>query len=147
MEAVTSMQTSSRRRWIWALAVAGMIVVASSCSVVESGIHVANFDKVVHFSVYGLLGTLVFRALGRERWGRAVVIVSLFGVSDEMHQYFTPGRSMEFGDWVADTLGAAVAVAAYRGWAWYREWLEKPRLVRPVASESTEVGEKRIHSA
>ncbi|MBC7365904.1 MAG: VanZ family protein [Undibacterium sp.] len=121
---MTSVQQSLRGRWVYALAVAGLIVVASSRSALESGIHVANFDKVVHFSVYGLMGTLVVRALGRRRWGWAVAIVSLFGVSDEVHQYFTPGRSMEFADWVADTLGAATAVAGYCGWARYRAWLE-----------------------
>ncbi len=104
-----------------------MVVVASSRSAVESGIHIVNFDKVVHFSVYGLMGTLVSRALGPARHrGWAVVIVSLFGASDEIHQYFTPGRSMEFADWVADTLGAAVAVTLYTKWAWYRAKLENP---------------------
>jgi VanZ family protein len=123
---VTLLQQSSSRRWVYPVLLAGLIVVASSCSVVESGVHVANFDKVVHFSVYGLLGTLMVRALGVRRWGRAILIVSLFGASDELHQHFTPGRSMEFADWVADTLGAMVAVMIYTKWTWYRSQLENP---------------------
>ena len=89
------------------------MVVASSRSTV-AGPPVEHFDKVAHFSVYGRAGL------------RAVVLVSLFGASDEVHQYFTPGRSMEFADWVADTLGATVAVAGYAGWTAYRERLEAP---------------------
>jgi VanZ family protein len=56
----------------------------------------------------------------------AIVIVSIFGLSDELHQHFTPGRSMEFMDWVADTLGATLAVGLYTYWAWYRKLLEAP---------------------
>lgn len=134
---MTLIQQSALRRWAYPVAVATLVVIASSRSAVESGVRIENFDKVVHFSVYGLLGTLVLRALGGSRWGWAIVVVSLFGVSDELHQGFTPGRAMEFADWVADTLGATVAVAAYRNWTWYREGLEKPLFARPAMSEKT----------
>jgi VanZ family protein len=66
------------------------------------------------------------RALISARAFLAIVIVSIFGLSDELHQHFTPGRSMEFMDWVADTLGATLAVGLYTYWAWYRKLLEAP---------------------
>jgi VanZ family protein len=47
-----------------------------------------------------------------------------FGVGDEWHQSFVPGRSSEWGDWVADTAGAALAIGLYAGWPWYRDRLE-----------------------
>ena len=121
---MTSPQTFPNRRWIYPAILAGLIVVASSRSVV-AGPDINNFDKVVHFSIYGLLGTLVLRALGGRRWAVAVAMVSLFGVSDELHQHFTPGRSMDAADWLADTLGAALAVTLYINWKWYRETLER----------------------
>jgi VanZ family protein len=82
---------------------------------------------VVHFSIFGLLATLVARAgfNGQRGWW-AVLIVSLFGMTDEWHQSFTPGRAVEIADWVADTLGAITAVGLYIYWRWYRVWLEKP---------------------
>lgn len=123
LRAVASAQPFLFYRWAYVTAIAGLIVIASSRSAVE-GPKIEHFDKVVHFSVYGLLGTLVVRAWGRPRAIWAVVAVSAFGVSDELHQYFTPGRSMEFADWVADTAGAVVAVWAYTRWTWYRERLE-----------------------
>lgn len=123
------------KRWAYVLAVAALIVVASSIGRV-AGPKVTHFDKVTHFSVYGLLATLVVRAGGVGRWGRAVVAVSLFGASDEVHQYFTPGRSMEFLDWVADTLGALLAVTMYVRWEWYRERLEMPLRKRKPEPES-----------
>ena len=58
-------------------------------------------------------------------WG-SILIVSVFGASDEWHQSFTPGRSATVADWVADTLGAGLAAAVYAGWAGYRGLLERP---------------------
>ena len=120
---MTSHAVHLRRRWIFAATLAGLIVIASSRSVVE-GPSIRNFDKVAHFFVFGLLATLVARALVGKRAFWAIVIASAFGVSDEFHQHFTPGRSMEFMDWVADTLGATLAVGLYTYWAWYRKLLE-----------------------
>jgi Predicted integral membrane protein len=88
-------------------------------------------DKVVHFALYGLMATLVARvqAVARTRplgMYAAILIVSVFGVTDELHQYFTPGRTMDVWDWVADTLGAVVATVMYAEWAAYRRMLESP---------------------
>lgn len=90
---------------------------------------IPSFDKLAHFCVFGLLATLLFRLLppaSRNARNAFLVIlaVSLFGLSDEIHQSFTPGRFVEFADWVADTLGATVAVLAYWKWDAYRALLE-----------------------
>ena len=115
----------SWRNIFWPLLVAGTIFLASSRSQVAAPPGIDNFDKVAHFSVYGLLATLLVR-LGRG--SRAVVLAllatSLYGASDEWHQSFVPGRACEWADWMADTTGAALAIALYRGWSWYREKLE-----------------------
>jgi VanZ family protein len=115
----------SRRNVLWPVSVAATIFLASTRSVVASPTNMANFDKVAHFSVYALLATLVVR-LGRgpRSIGWALLITSLYGVSDEWHQYFVPGRSCDAADWLADTLGGALGIALYRGWPWYRSWLE-----------------------
>lgn len=112
--------------WLWPLVLATLIVVASSRSQVASP-ELVDFDKVAHFSLFGLLASLVVRTgfSPRRAW-LAVVLVSLFGITDEWHQSFTPGRAVEFADWVADTLGAIVAVTLYVRWPGYRAWLEQP---------------------
>ncbi|MEY4487888.1 MAG: hypothetical protein RIQ79_396 [Verrucomicrobiota bacterium] len=99
---------------------------ASSRSEVAGPPGIPHLDKIAHFSVFGLLASLVVRAPGfHRRWAlAAVALVSLFGITDEFHQSFTPGRSVEFGDWLADTLGAALAVALYVNWSAYRRLLE-----------------------
>lgn len=124
------------RGWLWPLAVATLIVIASGRSAVASP-DIVGIDKVAHFFVFGLLATLVARnGFVPGRAWVAVVLVSLFGITDEWHQSFTPGRSVQVADWVADTLGAAVAVACYAGWPAYRRLLEGPvksRIEKPAA--------------
>ena len=121
------LRLSSRvRGWLWPLAIVVLIFSASARSTVAAP-RLTNFDKIAHFGVYGLLATLVCRQT--RGWRGAVgtlVAVSAFGLTDEWHQAYVPGRSAEIADWVADTLGALVAVAAYAGWADYRRWLEQP---------------------
>jgi VanZ family protein len=74
-------------------------------------------DKSLHAILYFGLGVLVVRALSGG-WRRsvtfgtavlAVVICALYGVSDELHQYFVPPRQVEAFDVLADALGAAIA--------------------------------------
>lgn len=107
-----------------------MIFAASSRSrVIATGVTKID-DKFAHFAVYGLLATLVCR-VGGHSWRAgavAVLIASAYGASDEWHQSFVPGRFSDVGDWLADTIGAVLAVALYCGWTRYREFLEYPLL-------------------
>ena len=87
-------------------------------------------DKAGHSIGYAILGALVLRALARARWKGvtwkmallAVAIATLYGISDEFHQAFVPGRSPDLFDVLADVSGAAAAVglaglvAAGRAW-------------------------------
>jgi len=83
-----------------------------------------NVDKLVHGGVYAVLGALCWYGargtLPRVRGPihqvmAAGLIATLYGISDEMHQSFTPGRSPDAFDVIADavgaTLGALVCVA------------------------------------
>jgi VanZ family protein len=114
----------TRQKLLWPLLVAATIFFASMHSrVAMPGVN--NFDKVAHFSVYGLLATLLGRlGRGRRAWWMALLATSLFGASDEWHQYYVPGRSCDFYDWLADTLGGALALTLYAAWPWYRAQLE-----------------------
>ena len=121
---------SAARDWIWPILLAGTIFMASGRSQVAAP-PVPNIDKIAHFFVYGLLGTLIARVTSVAAWRGlsvywAVAIASLFGMSDEFHQSFTPGRSVEFADWAMDTCGAALAVFIYAGWSAYRRFMECP---------------------
>jgi VanZ family protein len=118
------------REWFWPAALAATIFLASSRSQVAAP-DVPGIDKIAHFFVYGLFGTLLARVSTVARLRplgmyTAVVLASIFGISDEFHQSFTPGRSVELADWLMDTGGAALAVLVYGRWRHYRSWLEFP---------------------
>lgn len=117
------------RLWVFPIAVMTTLVVSSYFSGTLAGPKVVGFDKVAHFCVFGLLGTLTFRALrigflDRNRWLLAFSAAAAYGVADEVLQYFNPSRSFDPMDWLADCCGSALAIALYRNWAWYRGLLE-----------------------
>jgi VanZ family protein len=79
-------------------------------------------DKVLHAVEYGVFALLCYRAF---RWGAgpvvarqavvlAIVTVSVFGLTDEVHQYFVPFRDSSWQDWAADTIGAVIGVMSWR---------------------------------
>jgi VanZ family protein len=69
-------------------------------------------DKLMHFVTYAIFGFFAARSVraagGEMSWrvvvGSAVFSV-LYGVSDEVHQSFVPGRDASGNDLIADALG------------------------------------------
>jgi VanZ family protein len=82
-------------------------------------------DKHAHLGAYGLLAAtllwgLTDRAPARTTWTAvaiAVVAATLYGVSDEFHQSFVPGREVSALDLAADAAGAVLVAVALRAWA------------------------------
>jgi VanZ family protein len=77
-------------------------------------------DKLIHLVEYGVLGFFCAHATLRT-WPKkpprrmlalGAFLASAFGLSDELHQAFVPGRSAELLDFVADTLGASCGAYA-----------------------------------
>lgn len=72
--------------------------------------------KTAHFSEYALLGMLltgVCLSFGKSYGVTFTVsqaVSSLYAVSDELHQYFVPGRSCQLSDMLLDSCGAAVGI-------------------------------------
>lgn len=78
-----------------------------------------------HFLEYAVFGALLFHALFRTAGPRAsrpacralpfwalalaaIALASFYGVTDEFHQSFVPGRMCDPFDWLTDTLGATL---------------------------------------
>ena len=79
--------------------------------------------KTAHFCIYTVLGFLISSALTfqnrifRTLSQRNVFLFSLsagsaYAVSDEIHQYFVPGRSCQISDMMLDSAGVLLGVSA-----------------------------------
>lgn len=72
--------------------------------------------KLAHFSIYSILGALIAIAiclstqLSLYRIGSSWLIAAAYAASDEIHQYFVPGRSCEARDVFIDSCGALVGI-------------------------------------
>lgn len=80
-------------------------------------------DKFSHFFAYLVLSALMFLAFSfQEKYkilknypaAMSALIASVYGIFDEFHQMFIPGRSAELLDLVADILGAIAGVILTR---------------------------------
>jgi VanZ family protein len=84
-------------------------------------------DKIGHVVLYGGLGWLVARELKHSGmkfapwiWIGSAAFCLVYGITDELHQYFVPGRLSEAGDLLADSVGGLLGGISYTVWvaAW-----------------------------
>lgn len=102
---------TGRTRWLalgGAVAWALVLFLQSSSSDAGSflGFLPDGSDKVLHAGAYAVLAGLLTLATGRPLL--AVVLATAYGVTDEIHQSFVPGRDPSVGDLIADALGATL---------------------------------------
>ena len=76
----------------------------------------APFDKVAHFVYYGVMAALLAHAVGIGWLWIPLLFIPLVGAVDEWHQAAVAGRYPSAWDWLADLLGAAAFIYAYRKW-------------------------------
>lgn len=113
-----------RRVLYWMAALAWAAVIFTISSVPGSSLPPGRYGVVGHLGGYTVLGLLLFVAL-RVDWRRsaaaaiAVLLASVYGATDELHQAFVPGRTPSVFDWFIDTVGALAGVS----WALAVEYL------------------------
>jgi len=107
------------RVWGPAAGWAAVLFLLSAVPGSDFGLSIRHVDKLAHFGLYTVLGI----ALGRVRLGvpqlpHALLIALgfLYGLSDEFHQAFVPGRTPDVRDWLADALGVVVGYCLALRW-------------------------------
>lgn len=93
-----------------------------------------GLDKLAHAVIYALLAASVLFGVSREvlqvkpfKTGVLVVFICLlYGLTDEYHQTFIPGREASLGDLTADVVGPAVLVYF---------WLKYNRFILPGSKQ------------
>jgi VanZ family protein len=107
---------------LWGPVVVWMAVIFRASSASELGPAGRIPDWLTHGSAYLLLSVLICRALAggfRRPLGAAaavlaVMIAGAYGVSDEWHQSFVPGRDASAADVAKDLAGASLGAALMR---------------------------------
>jgi len=111
---------------------AGVIFYLSSQPSIDTPSLFPGQDKLFHMIAFGVLGFFLMGGMKARsngyRTGQfwlVVVLVTLYGLSDEFHQYFVPGRNADIFDVLADAAGALLGA-----WTMYY-------LVKILASRAT----------
>jgi len=123
-------ERSSSKHWVRHLpAVVWMALIFGLSSQQEfpspGGLSLELQAVVAHLALFGTLALLITFAFDHlqhstlEFDSLVIVVVTLYGISDEIHQSFVPGRSTTFFDVIVDCLGAILALVALRR---FREW-------------------------
>lgn len=105
----------------WILAVMWMVVIFTLSSqprfsFVPLAWQTELVSMAAHAMEYLILAVLLWMAVARTSWLRertAVIVLGiacLYAVSDEVHQFFVPGRVTDVRDLLVDALGVAVGV-------------------------------------
>ena len=110
------------RYWFPLITYCILIFLQSSFPSIESVPKLPYIDKLLHFIAYAVLGALFLRAYKtlqiRNRLNLLIMLSilssSMYGISDELHQFFVPLRSAEWMDIFADILGSVFGVFIYQ---------------------------------
>jgi VanZ family protein len=105
-----------------AILVAAGIWFLSSQSILPKPGGLLGFDKFQHLLAYFVLACTVGLWPPRQKWQRSGVamlllvaaVSSVYGIIDEIHQSFVPGRDCNVRDWLVDTLGAILGAWAMK---------------------------------
>jgi VanZ family protein len=103
-----------------ALIVAILIWLLSSQRTLPRLKGIFGIDKLQHLLIFAALTVAMCLWVPLEKWktrGLFFMVIaacagSLYGMIDEVHQFFVPGRDSSLWDWIADTLGAAIGAGA-----------------------------------
>jgi VanZ family protein len=112
--------------WL-ALVYAVLILIVSSIPDLKTPqLGFENQDKLYHFIEYSIFSVLLFFALlnsNKNFLRKNVLLISLligasFGILDELHQKFIPGRTADILDFTADFVGVALIQVCF--WIYHR---------------------------
>jgi VanZ family protein len=101
---------------------------------------IPGLDKIAHMAIYALLAAAVLYALYPLLTDKKKVRVSLltisicilYGIGDEFHQSFVPGRFVSFADIAADAMGAVAVCVAW--FIWRRKGEEEAAKIKTLQS-------------
>ncbi len=105
-------------RWVRLLCgslAVGMIVslLVGGAQPAAVGLIQAPWDKLAHMGFFLALTLLLCELFSREAWIPLAIAITL-ALVDEWHQIYLPGRTFGWGDLMADSIGALLAIYLVR---------------------------------
>lgn len=96
--------------WFFTISYMGLIFYLSSKSLLLPKM-LSDTDKIIHAFVYFILAVLLYFSFLKSGLRKYLLLITMiiavsYGVSDELHQYYVPGRVASIGDVIADSFGA-----------------------------------------
>lgn len=109
------------RFWFPVISYSAMIFYVSGLPNLDVGFGFSYLDKFLHVVEYAILGFLFARALkGAKTTFSFLKLISftllftvLFGISDEWHQMFIPGRDASSMDVLSDSMGGLIGAFSF----------------------------------
>jgi VanZ family protein len=105
-------------------AYAVMLVTATHIPTQRVPILFSAQDKALHLACYAVLAFLAFFAALSQRWVvttstlaavKVLAATCLFGIVDELTQFFVPGRLVDALDLVANSIGCLIGTIVFMG--------------------------------
>jgi len=105
------------------IAVAIFILSAQAKLPIPETVSFRGLDKLLHACAFGTLAFTLSYWFAADKWrtkpfryfALVCLITACYGISDEVHQIFVPGRDASIYDWFADCTGAALATGLRLG--------------------------------
>ena len=103
--------------WLPVIIYIVLIFYFSSLSRIEAIETIPEFilkDKLLHLIEYSILAILLYRALNQYQQFQstalilAIILSTFYGLTDELHQLFVPGRFFSIADLFSDFLGSNI---------------------------------------
>lgn len=74
--------------------------------------------KLAHFTEYFILGILVINMFNRNNISNkyliSIILCIIYACTDEIHQFFVPGRSCQVTDVIIDSMGSIMGIYLYK---------------------------------
>jgi len=105
--------------WFVTLLIALIIFITSSIPLEGSKVFVFDIKPIIyHFGIFFFLGIFLILSLTNQKYKPLLIILSIiiaitYGILDEIHQIFVPGRYFDYLDILTNAIGILVGNIIY----------------------------------
>ena len=104
--------------WLITLMVASIIFHVSSLTFDGPAGGTGYMAYIYHFTAFSYLSLFLLIALTKGKLTKSLIILGvtmaiIYGITDEMHQYFVPGRASTIKDVLVNSIGILITSIAY----------------------------------